>query len=62
MLSSYETSATAEPIGRSEWRSTLVIGYVEDNADLQAFLKGQLNTIYRVETADNSEEGLVESH
>jgi YesN/AraC family two-component response regulator len=31
---------------------------VEDNADLQAFLKSQLTQLYRVEVAENGEEGL----
>jgi len=34
---------------------------VEDNADLQAFLKSQLNTLYRVETAGDGEEGLAKA-
>jgi signal transduction histidine kinase/DNA-binding response OmpR family regulator/ligand-binding sensor domain-containing protein len=34
---------------------------VEDNADLQAFLKSQLNTLYRVETAGDGEEGMAKA-
>ncbi len=34
---------------------------VEDNADLQAFLKSQLTQLYRVEVAENGEEGLAKA-
>lgn len=60
MLASYETSATEEPTVDVNGSLPLLL-VVEDNADLQAFLKAQLNTIYRVETADNGEEGLAKA-
>lgn len=58
MLSSYETPI-AEPVEANGSLPLLLV--VEDNADLQAFLKTQLNTLYRVETADNGEEGLAKA-
>lgn len=58
MLASYETPVT-EPVEANGNLPLLLV--VEDNADLQAFLKTQLNTLYRVETADNGEEGLAKA-
>jgi DNA-binding response OmpR family regulator len=59
MLASYD-SHVAEPAAETNSSLPLLL-VVEDNADLQAFLKTQLNTLYRVETADNGEEGLAKA-
>ncbi|OQP53578.1 hypothetical protein A4R26_06265 [Niastella populi] len=63
MLAGYETTAlaTASTTTADANGNLPLLLVVEDNADLQAFLKSQLTTLYRVETADNGEEGLAKA-
>jgi signal transduction histidine kinase/CheY-like chemotaxis protein len=63
MLNAYQKTIIAEEAattGDGDTDLPLLL-VVEDNADLQAFLKSQLTTLYRVETADNGEEGLAKA-
>jgi signal transduction histidine kinase/ligand-binding sensor domain-containing protein/DNA-binding response OmpR family regulator len=59
MLAGFEAPVAGSTVEANGNLPLLLV--VEDNADLQAFLKTQLNTLYRVETADNGEEGLAKA-
>ncbi|WP_205508920.1 hybrid sensor histidine kinase/response regulator transcription factor [Longitalea arenae] len=62
MLAGYQSqppvTTTASPSSGANQPLLLV---VEDNTDLQAFLKAQLTSSYRVEVASNGEEGLAKA-
>ncbi|HEX6427331.1 MAG TPA: two-component regulator propeller domain-containing protein, partial [Niastella sp.] len=62
MLAGYqqEPAAPATTTGNTDTNLPLLL-VVEDNADLQAFLKSQLTQLYRVEVAENGEEGLAKA-
>jgi DNA-binding response OmpR family regulator len=62
MLAGYQSNLPApeETTGNGDPTLPLLL-VVEDNADLQAFLKSQLITLYRVETAVDGEEGLAKA-
>lgn len=59
ILAGFETAPAESTTVTNDSLPLLLV--VEDNADLQAFLKNQLTTLYRVETADNGEEGLAKA-
>jgi signal transduction histidine kinase/ligand-binding sensor domain-containing protein/DNA-binding response OmpR family regulator len=63
MLAGYqqEPAAPAELAPTTADGSLPLLLVVEDNADLQAFLKSQLTQLYRVEIAENGEEGLAKA-
>ncbi|WP_158085368.1 hybrid sensor histidine kinase/response regulator transcription factor [Niastella vici] len=61
MLEGQATTREEEAINANGNGDLPLLLVVEDNADLQAFLKTQLNTLYRVETASDGEEGLAKA-
>ncbi|WP_207514565.1 hybrid sensor histidine kinase/response regulator transcription factor [Longitalea luteola] len=61
MLAGYQAPAVNGEATAASGTNQPLLLVVEDNTDLQAFLKAQLSTGYRVEVAGNGEEGLAKA-
>jgi signal transduction histidine kinase/ligand-binding sensor domain-containing protein/DNA-binding response OmpR family regulator len=61
MLAGYQSAPPAAATTGNIDASLPLLLVVEDNTDLRSFLKSQLTQLYRVEVAENGEEGLAKA-